>query len=885
MSSMFSRTFRAIFWAISRCVFSLRYRLRIEGLDKIRDIQQALILPNHPGYTDPALVFSHIACRLDARPMLLGSMMNNPLMSWIPKLLDALEVPDLDQQSVEARKQTEAVIDAVIEGLKGGRNHILWPSGHVYRTDHENLGGARSLTEILNAVPEAKVVAVRTRGLWGSRFSYAYTGGQPNMVKRMLQGLLMVFANLVIFMPRRTVTITVEEIDRATLPELNRDKINAFFNDWYNAPGNEEPKFVPYHFLFGPRSRDYPPMNERETVDPETITAETKAAIAELIREKAGRDVGDLSDPEIKLEMLGFDSLDRMELATDIEHRFGFRSDEVPVLLVDLWAHAQGMALSGPITPPPKLWFKPLAGDDTAVLLADTVPHAFVRQALAHKSDIVMSDDLSGAVTYERALVGAQIFARRFARIAAPNLGIMLPASVACDLVFLGTQLAGKLPVMLNWTTGAANLAHAAKLMELTHVITSKQFIDRAGVEVEGVEFIFLEDLRKEIGKGEKLKTLLRTKWFGGSIERQLPDCKPDDPVVVIFTSGSEKAPKAVPLTHRNLLTNLQAVLDQYPMINRQDSVIGFLPPFHSFGLMATFLLPVLCGAKVVHHPDPTDSSTLGQKVAAYHPTLICGTPTFLSYILDRVEPGDMDSLKYVVFGAEKAPESLYDRLSDLAPNAAHMEGYGISECSPMVCLNPVEDARRGTVGPAVPGVEVIAVNADTYEPIDTTTSDDAIGMLLVHGPNVFPGYIGFDGPSPFHEHDGKRWYITGDLARIDKDGYVHFAGRLKRFLKAGGEMISLPALEEPFTQKYPPTEDGPRVAVEGIETETGRRIVLFTTEDITTADANTLLIEHGFRGVMRMDDVKQIDAIPVLGTGKTDYKVLRGMIETGFAQ
>ena len=152
-------------------------------------------------------------------------------------------------------------------------------------------------------------------------------------------------------------------------------------------------------------------------------------------------------------------------------------------------------------------------------------------------------------------------------------------------------------------------------------------------------------------------------------------------------------------------------------------------------------------------------------------------------------------------------------------------------------------------------------------------------GMLNVAGPNVFPGYIAHDGPSPFRDINGQRWYVTGDLGVIDDTGVISFAGRLKRFLKAGGEMISLPALEEPFGKQYPPTDKGPRVAVEGIETPDGRRIVLFTTEDIGLRDANALLLKEGFRGVMRLDDVKKIDALPVLGTGKTDYKVLRGMI------
>jgi long-chain-fatty-acid--[acyl-carrier-protein] ligase len=159
------------------------------------------------------------------------------------------------------------------------------------------------------------------------------------------------------------------------------------------------------------------------------------------------------------------------------------------------------------------------------------------------------------------------------------------------------------------------------------------------------------------------------------------------------------------------------------------------------------------------------------------------------------------------------------------------------------------------------------------------------MGMLWVSGPTVFPGYLGYDGPSPFVERDGKRWYVTGDLAMIDAEGFIHFGGRLKRFLKAGGEMISLPALEEPFARRYPPTEDGPRVAVEGVEDEHGRCIVLFCTEPIDMNQANSWLREEGFHGVMRIDEVRRIETIPVLGTGKTDYKVLRALISSAQGQ
>jgi long-chain-fatty-acid--[acyl-carrier-protein] ligase len=169
-------------------------------------------------------------------------------------------------------------------------------------------------------------------------------------------------------------------------------------------------------------------------------------------------------------------------------------------------------------------------------------------------------------------------------------------------------------------------------------------------------------------------------------------------------------------------------------------------------------------------------------------------------------------------------------------------------------------------------------VDPETNRPLETGQT----GMLLVRGPTIFDGYLHYDGPDPFIELDGRRWYRTGDLVRLDEEGFIHFQGRLKRFLKAAGEMISLPALEEPLARRYPPTEDGPQVAVEGVETPEGRHIVLFTTAEISLREANAALAEAGFRGVMRLDEVRRLDAIPVLGTGKTDYKVLRRMVAEG---
>ncbi len=868
---------RLVMVLIGRAILSSRYRVQITGLEKVRGLQKALVIPNHPGYVDPPLVMTTLWPALRPRPMLLASMFHSPLIFWLPRFLNAVAIPDLEANSAEARQETERSLRAVIEGLKAGNNHVLWPSGRVYRrTGRESLGAARSLSEILAEVPDVQLVLVRTRGVWGSMFSYAMTGKQPNLAMCLVKGIGILLANLIFLAPRRKISITIERMDVSHLPGITREKINPFLEAWYNAPGEEEPCYVPYHFLFGPRTYEYPKIASADEVDLSGVKAATKETVAQLVAEKLKRDASAPEhDAAMKLEDLGLDSLDRMELSLEIERRFGSSTDEVPLTVGGLWAVAEGLLRKAEPLKVPPAWFAQRATGERLGIIDETMGRAFVKRCLVSAGDVAVADDTSGLVSYEQLLVGALLLSRRFAEIPAANVGVLMPASVAAATVYFALNLAGKLPVMLNWTTGPGNLAHAAKTMGLTHVITSKRFIDRTAIVVDGTQYMHLEDVRVGIGKLEMLTTLLRVRYLRKSIERACSSQNPDAPAVVLFTSGSEKAPKAVPLTHRNILSNMTAALEVFH-VTGHDILMGFLPPFHSFGLTINCILPILGGARVIYHPDPTDAATIARKTAGYTATILCGTPTFVSLILDRSHPGDMDTVRLLVVGAEKCPQSLFDKAQKVAPKSTVIEGYGITECSPIVSANREENTRRGSVGQPLPRIEVRVTDIESYQPLPQGQT----GMLLVHGSNIFPGYIG-EGGDPFTQQDGKRWYVTGDLARLDEDGFIWLAGRLKRFIKAGGEMISLPAIEEPFTQAYPPGEQGPNVAVEGIELADGRRIVLFTTETLTLRQANELLQAKGLRGIMRLDEVRKLDKIPILGTGKTDYKVLRAMIQT----
>ena len=867
---------RYAFYAFFRVVLALRYRLHVRGREKLRGLKGPfLVLPNHPAYIDPMLVFAVLWPSLRMRPMVYAGNFKNPLFRLMAWLLNAHRVPDLDKASARAREQAERSVAAVVEGLKHGENHILWPAGHVQRTEGaDHIGSARAAADILKAVPEITVVLVRTRGVWGSSFSFAQTGKKPNMFKRMLAGAGWLLANLLLFMPRRRVDMTVEPVGRDAMPEPRREALNPWLERWYNEGGPEAPTYVAYHVL-GRRRFPFPDLSKLAATEAGRIKPETKTAVVHLLADKLHRPLtNEEQEPDTPLDRLGLDSLDRMEVTLEVERQFGFSSDESPLSVGQLYALAEGLAEKKPPKPPPPAWFKVPSGGSVAVL-ADSIPEAFVARALANPGDVILADDMAGALTYRRMLVGVLLMARRFATLPGDNVGLLLPASAACDIALLALHLAGKLPVVLNWTTGPANLAHAAEVMKLKFVVTSKVFVDRTGVKVGGgAEYLFLEQVGRGIGRFEKVAALLKVALFPGSVRKRVPRIDPERPAVVLFTSGSEKAPKAVPLTHKNIVSDQRFGIPVMEL-KRDDVFLGFLPAFHSFGMTVTGLLPLLSGLRVVRHPDPTDAANLARKIVAYKVTVLIGTPTFVHHILERIKPGTAPLLRLIVVGAEKCPPSVFELCARVARGATVVEGYGITECAPVVAVNPPPAPRPGSIGKAMPGIDVCAVDLES----DALLPPGKMGMLLVSGPTVFPGYLDYEGPSPFVEREGKRWYVTGDLAEIDTDGYIWFRGRLKRFLKAGGEMVSLPALEEPFARLYPPTEEGPSVAIEGVEFDGGRRIVLFSTQPIGVRDANALLLEKGFQGVMRLDEVRQVDKIPVLGTGKTDYKVLRAQI------
>ncbi len=457
----------------------------------------------------------------------------------------------------------------------------------------------------------------------------------------------------------------------------------------------------------------------------------------------------------------------------------------------------------------------------------------------------------------------------------------MLPASVAASACILACQLAGKVPVMVNWTVGTRHLKSVAELSGFSHVLSSWAFIDRLeNVDLDGVEdkLIFLEDARTTFTFKDKMKALFRSKQSTDSLLKTfgIKDLSEEETAVILFTSGTEALPKGVPLSHHNILSNQKGVLERL-QLGTDLVLFGILPPFHSFGFTLTSLIGLMGGLRTCFYPKPTDGPRLAFCVHHYKVNIICGAPTFLKAMLKSATKEDVQQLSYCVTGAEKAPPELYHLCQELGIADSILEGYGITECAPVLSLNSREVETKG-VGQPPSGTELCIVHPETYQVLGIGET----GLVLAHGPGIFKGYLNPGLASPFVTIDGKQWYKTGDLGFLDSLGRLTLSGRLKRFIKIGGEMVSLGAIEDTLLQAarakgWPLAESSPSLAIVAQEIEGERpRMGLFSRFQTTVEEVNSVLREGGFSNLVRISLVKYLQDIPIMGSGKVNYRELQ---------
>ncbi len=499
-----------------------------------------------------------------------------------------------------------------------------------------------------------------------------------------------------------------------------------------------------------------------------------------------------------------------------------------------------------------------------------TIPDALRETArLAGNKPIL--GDINGTLSYRRLFVGAALLARQWRVLLAPDaerVGVLLPNVNAAPVTLLSLWSLGKTPALLNYSTGPAIMLTCAQLAGLKQIITSRAFIEKAKLKLDvltaaGLELIYLEDVRPRIGVVAKLAAL------AGLIRLPSPTFTDDDPTaVVLFTSGSEGVPKGVELTHANLLANVRQLLTVSDLTD-DDRMFCALPLFHSFGVTAGFLLPLLRGFRTFLYPSPLHYRIVPTAVYMQRSTLLVATNTFLNLYARRAHPYDFRFLRYLFAGAEKVQEAtaaLYAQRFGVRI----LECYGATECSPGIGVNVPLAPKAGTAGKLIPGMEA------RLEPVEGVPEG---GRLFVRGPNVMKGYLNPEPNAKFRALDG--WYDTGDICTIDADNFIRIQGRLKRFAKISGEMVSLGAVEDALAGAFP--QFGLRCAVAIVarpDEDKGERLLAATNEPRLTLEAvRTVLREKGIPNIAMPRELKVVSQIPKLGTGKTDHRALEKMM------
>src|SRR5438874_6757736 len=425
-----------------------------------------------------------------------------------------------------------------------------------------------------------------------------------------------------------------------------------------------------------------------------------------------------------------------------------------------------------------------------------TLPESFVYSARRHPFRFAMADGQRPKLSWFSALVGALVLARRLRKQwhGQEMVGILLPPSVPGALVNYAAMLMGKVPVNLNYTVSNETLASCAQQCNLKTVVTARIFLEKVKIQPPG-ETIFIEDVAKDAGFGERAAVALAASLLPAKTLAKFAGCDRtaslDDIATIIFSSGSTGEPKGVILTHYNIASNVQQ-LNQVFMLHAEDRIMGILPFFHSFGFTGTLCLPAATGIGVVFHPNPLDSRVIGALVSKYSVTMLLATPTFLNAYTRRCAPEDFGSLRFVMAGAEKLPERISQAFEDHFGIRPH-EGYGCTECSPAVAVNTIDfraaafrqvGAKRGSIGHPLPGIAIKIVDPDTLQPVPPNEP----GLLLVRGPNIMRGYLNKPEKTADVLCDG--WYNTGDIARMEEEGFLRITDRLSRFSKIGGEMV-----------------------------------------------------------------------------------------------
>ncbi|MGA2542241.1 MAG: AMP-binding protein [Verrucomicrobiota bacterium] len=498
---------------------------------------------------------------------------------------------------------------------------------------------------------------------------------------------------------------------------------------------------------------------------------------------------------------------------------------------------------------------------------------AIVQTARQFPGVVALEDVTHKKLTYRRLLAGAEALAGQWRRQwpgdTPARVGVMLPSSVAMPVTLLSLWRAEKIPAILNFSTGVSTMLACAQLAGLKQIITSKTFLERARLNIQvlreaGIEFIYLEDVRAKISRADQFRSLLRVAFNAQSL---IPN-PPSEVALVLFTSGSEGTPKGVELTHANIVANVRQLLAVFDVTDA-DRIFNCLPLFHSFGIIAT-VLPLIHGCYVFLYPSPLHYRVIPTLIYNLDCTIFIGTNTFLNGYARKANPFDFRSLRLLLAAAEKLQEATANSWARQF-GVRVLEGYGATECSPTITVNTPTHPRFGTAGRFLPGIEY------RFEPVEGVAQG---GRLWVRGPNLMRGYLNPEANEKFLAGNG--WYDTGDIASVDEDGFLQILGRLKRFAKVSGEMVSLTAAEEALAGAFP--QYGLRFQVAVLarpDPDRGECLVAVANDPrVTLEELRAAIRARGLSNLYVPREIKYTREIPKLGTGKLDHRALQELVK-----
>lgn len=916
-------------WSLER-----RYEVTVKGLEEIkaRGTKGTLFLLTHESYSDPLIAQKVLTPDFSPRPVMDEGQTRLPyvgkLIKWAAENVNVLLVPRIEKGKTDSSNVVDRLVNEITKALARGENIFLYPSGHIRLGEKEIIADSPSgpgkaiVHMILQKSPQTRIVLGRYSGFAGS--SLGHSGLYPlksakGMVSRLWSALNVAAWGTFGLTPKRDINLEFWEPENFPR-QGSRQEINLFMEKYFNEVDRTR-RYIPYSLLqekIHGKEIILPPLEnvdlkttEAEQRGPFQVSSENKSKADAIIIETLDKVLGEgvvkkeNLKPKDKLIELGVDSLRYMELTMELEAAFGIKIDN-PLLLQTVedvyWCAEGNNLIEAAKVKASRVWTQNFKADEETRPLnfpkGESLLEMTVKQSANNPHRIIGEDAQTGALSNRMRLLKASTLASVFKRqIHDEYVGLMMPPSAGGRTLRLSLMRAGKIPAMVNYTDGIEGIKNAMDLVGATKIVTSKTFVERIksmdknkiGLDPLTDRFIFVEDLIPLISMSDKIWGAAEALIYSG-VRSFKSTAKY---VAILFTSGSTAAPKGVSVTDKMVRAVIKLLRDNLPLTNK-DSILAVAPTFHSLGFALEAASDVL-GIPLYHFPDPRNGTGMAKVVSAYKTTFFVGTPDFIMNLYKSGTPEQLNSLRYIISGAAKLTQDVVDIVKEKTPDAVIVEGYGVTEAVPLIAINPYQKPKRGSVGKMV--VDYVIANPDTFEPVSGPNQE---GVLLVKGENIMDGYFHqTDEQNPFVDakrnagsKELERWYNTGDMVKVDEDGYVFIVGRLGRFRKKGGEKIALPRVEEALEnwvagKAHESTAEikGPLFVVESAADDSP--FVLFTAFPLGTNQAeilnqvNSELARKGLPSSHNIQEIRYLpEGIPMLGSGKPKPKALQELLK-----